>query len=213
LDRSKHVDACGALKGLRRWTKDRHIASVLKLIVMVLLEAKWEEIQTGENGYNPHDDYRRSFYYCLQRSPIDDPIPPSMTQILRRPDCAYLESLPSTSEILRPTFPDVQSLQSNLPLWPPSDLEDWTKNRRFILSLFEERSPNLLPPSWTFHNILDLASKIESNGFGCFTGDLESADIYEDGVRLRSKVSKNPSMRRRRDVESRSVSLEVCLES
>ncbi|KZO97657.1 hypothetical protein CALVIDRAFT_78055 [Calocera viscosa TUFC12733] len=160
----KHAWVCGGLRRLRGWAKDRHVAGVMGLVLEVLAQAKLDSdlVQVEDE-----DDLLREELYAVI-FPEKQGVP-----------------------LCRPTFSDVLVLQSHLSSWPASELEDWTRHAPFLLSLFSACPPELLPTGWGLTEILDLASKLESNGFGLFAGEENVATgfVSEGGVRLYPEIS------------------------
>ncbi|KZT54731.1 hypothetical protein CALCODRAFT_485295 [Calocera cornea HHB12733] len=143
----KHAWVCGGMRKLKGWAKDRHIAGVLVLVLEVLAQAKMDAGSSPQE--REEDDLLREELYAVLYSQKDG---------VKLPLC-------------RATFEDVLALQSHLASWPASDLEDWTRHTPFLLSLFSTCAPGLLPAGWGLNEVLDLASKLESNGFGLFVGE------------------------------------------
>lgn len=84
-------------------------------------------------------------------------------------------------EVLNVTAPtgsleDVFSLESHYDEWITEDQQEWSRiARTFIIPLLKEF--NLLPDNWKEKDVLDLVSRIESNGFGIYDG---RDDIYQE---------------------------------
>ncbi|TDL27065.1 hypothetical protein BD410DRAFT_894962 [Rickenella mellea] len=199
FDARKHALACGALKKLRGWAKDRHVASVPKLIILVLAERKWGIISNSGSG--PRSE--PSSAAVRRRDNVGDPAGVITEDEV---DCGdneadkirltYLKRLgysfghdlnleEGQSEddkegdedcIARRTFQDVMALQSHVASWPVEDARDWEQHASFTMSLFD-RSPDHFPDQWTFEDLLNLASRIESTGFGCFSEDMKVEDM------------------------------------
>lgn len=169
-DVQKHALACGALKKLRGWAKDRHAASVLKLVVLVLAEHRWTtllnlNLQSSLGRIDNEDDMLRSVYYSslIYRPGVNTDVAGGTLNGLD----AYLSHLSLSRDadrqrnsISRPTFSDVMTLQSHVCSWPREDAHDWEQHASFAMSLFD-KSPDLLPDQWGFQDILHLASRIE----------------------------------------------------
>ena len=68
-------------------------------------------------------------------------------------------------------------LQSHLEEWAIEDLETYTRHEVFILSLFALGPSRFLPEKRRFQDILGVASHIESNGFGVWSGDRASVNV------------------------------------
>src|ERR1700761_4102876 len=113
-DDRKHTLACKALKSLRSLSsKERHITSVVKMILLVLTERHCES--NPQFSPLPHDVWRDFGTSKLNAPPREFDVADSMSHLVIDP--------PKSNVLLtKATFEDVMALQSHLDDWSKEDL-------------------------------------------------------------------------------------------
>ncbi|RUP47640.1 hypothetical protein BC936DRAFT_145505 [Jimgerdemannia flammicorona] len=199
-----HERVCVPLRRLATLRADRHLKSIVKLMLHVLWERKREEMGlewqreerwwrayvdndaaevniNGEGDCAVMDDhktqpakyvdaYNKNVSMPLRGPPMAAQVSPmdSLSSDIFNMHVVLEEDCHSVLPALKSTYALAHALQSHYNSWPADDIKDWRKHRSFLQTILDDAG--LLREGEGIEEIMYLASKIESNGFGLYAG-------------------------------------------
>lgn len=186
-----HAKVCRTLRKLATWGSDRHTKSIIKLLLLILLN-HWKERQGIPTTYRAHRMVEREMKKNKTQSinQEGDGVE-SLTQALESGaqlhEEANAENMATISdgvkdsrdEIQEPIendFFDVMRLQSHFEDWDEDDNKDWDKQAQIVLALLERSGLTEIAVAQgsqelrtlTAQDVKQMISALESNAFGMF---------------------------------------------
>lgn len=170
---------CIPFRRLATLRADRHLKSVVKLLVHVLWERKRErmglEWRREEGWWRAHTDdahgdrfQDRAGQSAMNNNTIESSTVDTLSSSLFD-TLTFSEHSPFSSlRALKSNYNLAHALQSHYASWPTDDINDWRKQHSFLLSILNDAK--LLDKDEGIDEVMHLASKIESNGFGLYAG-------------------------------------------